>query len=213
MTCPRADPTDDRFRWPDVPVEIVEYHRRAMEWALSVVGNVTATQYDLPTPCPEWNVGELLTHMIQLSAFNLAWFTDGASTAGYGDAASGELSDAYASINAKLQRAIDAADVSRWHKAVPIPIGMLTAKAQLMLNLKNQIAHSWDLAVATGQVAMIPDDVATPIEAFAREVFAAAPSLRTGFGDPVTIPDGATAGERFVATVGRDPELAARVTS
>jgi uncharacterized protein (TIGR03086 family) len=200
------DPTGGRFQWPAVPDDFVDYHDRALGWVDGVVGRVTPSDYDLPTPCPEWNVGDLLRHMIQLSSFNLTVFTDVAVTA-----TSGDLGETYLRVNEKLQHAVATADGSHWRRAVRVPIGMLTAQAQLMLNLKNQIAHAWDLAVATGQDATIPDEVATPIEVFARELFASAPSLRTGFAEPVAAGDAATAGERFVAVVGRDPELATRV--
>lgn len=48
----------------DGMTDIAILDRRAVEVSQTIVDQVDATQVDLPTPCAEWNLGQLLAHMI-----------------------------------------------------------------------------------------------------------------------------------------------------
>jgi uncharacterized protein (TIGR03086 family) len=64
--------------------------------------------------------------------------------------------------------------------------------------------HGWDLAVATGQPALIDDNLAEPVLAFARETITAetrAPRI----GPEIVVPAEASATDRLVAFLGREP--------
>jgi uncharacterized protein (TIGR03086 family) len=203
------DPTDDRFRWPEPPADLVELHRRSMAWAVSIVENVTPDQFDGPTPCPDWTVRDLMLHTVNLMVLNASTFTQDHDGLTFVDATTEDPLSHYRAATAAMQAALN--DPAFWKMAIVVPAAMLPAGVQLTLNVTNQVAHGWDLAVATGQDPTIPADVAEPLAAFTERLFASSDLWRGAFGDAVPLDASASDAERFVALLGRDPALATLV--
>ena len=73
------------------------------------------------------------------------------------------------------------------------------------INLLDTATHTWDLAIATGQPAELPDDVAVG-RPRGEPGHDQSPEIRGGrFGPEVAVPDGADATDRLVAFLGRTP--------
>lgn len=87
------------------------------------------------------------------------------------------------------------------------PPGSATGAQRLQIRLYDLLAHGWDLARATGQLAELPDDVAERALAFAR--VQVSEQTRPGrFGPAHAVDEHASGIERLVAFLGR-PSAAA----
>jgi uncharacterized protein (TIGR03086 family) len=165
-----------------------------------VIAGVRPAQYDDPTPCEEWNVRDLLSHMIGV-VVGLGAAASGADPAG-GDPF--VLADDPA---AQFSAAAEAA-MGAWRtpgvmeSMVNIRAGSMPGRMAASINLIDTATHTWDLAVATGQPAGLGDELAPAVLEVARATISS--GLRAGrFGPELEAPADASATERLVAFLGR----------
>jgi len=172
-----------------------------------VVGGITSQQLHDPTPCAEYDVGQLRDHVLGWLTTFAAGFADSggraprASLDGYQAPA-----DPAAEVRAAagtLDRALRAGAASR-----PLRLGDSSMPGELALGmiLWEYQVHGWDLARATGQPW-------APPAAAAEESLGFAPAMLTddyqgdgkAFGKRVSVPDEAPALGRLLGLSGRDP--------
>jgi uncharacterized protein (TIGR03086 family) len=160
-----------------------------------LVTGVRDDQLDDPTPCSDWSVRDLLTHVHQLAAV----FTHNARKE---DAAPPEhlVDDWREAVPAQLD------DLARAWRDEPAWTGRVTAGGIEMDATDNAVVaieeltvHGWDLARATGQEVRVDDTGLDLVDRFFA-LFGEAP-----FGASVPAPHGATRLEQVVARTGRDP--------
>jgi uncharacterized protein (TIGR03086 family) len=160
---------------------------------------VPAADLDSPTPCSRWDLRELLDHTID----SLTMLTDALD-------AGADPADGPAPGSTSWDRAIaDLAARSRRGWAVPgvmdrtfdLPIGAQPGPAMASVTLLETVVHGWDISQATGEAADIPDALARPILAFARE---AVPADR-GDAFAADLGIGDTPSDQLVAFLGRKP--------
>jgi uncharacterized protein (TIGR03086 family) len=178
-------------------MEPLAFHREALAVAQHVVDNVDRTQFELPTPCDEWNVRQVLQHMI------------GGNRRVAGDhAAEGEdvigddLSASYAASAAGAAAAFEAD--GGLDRTYTLKIGEFPGHFAVRARSTDQLAHAWDLAKATG----MSTDLAPELYAEALELlqsrFASA-GRSSSFAEEKPAPPGASAADRFAAFAGRRP--------
>jgi len=182
-----------------------ELHDQALEATGRIVSGVVAEQWDAPTPCAEWNVRELMNHLV---AGNLwaAELAAGATIADVGDRLDGDVlgddpADAYAesarTASAAFHRpgAMDAPCAVSYG---PIP-GSIYAGHRLL----DVLVHGWDLAVASGRDATLDR---TLVQGCLEVVEPQAELLRASgmFSDDVTAPPGASPQTHLLALLGRE---------
>jgi len=179
--------------------------RAALAHLGTVVDRVTAADLALPTPCAGWDVHALLDHVV---GGNLL----------YARAASGEAPDwstrsddhlgadhrgAYARSSTAVTSAFAAAGAAG--TAIALPFGTLPPAWAIPVHVVDVLVHAWDLAAACGLERALDPGLAEA----ALAVVATYPDETWGdprfFAHRVTPPPGATATERLVAAVGRDP--------
>lgn len=170
----------------------------------TVIGKVGDEHLDLPTPCTEWNVRELLNHTIGVM-FGIAAGVSGRSgpdgeapdvTAGDGPAAAFEQAK-QASLAAWRADGVLAGTVN-------LGAGPMPAEVALGINMLDTLTHAWDLAVALGQDRSIDPGLAEATLAAA--TMTVSDELRSGRFDPaVEIADDAPAHDRLAAFLGRQP--------
>ena len=122
---------------------------RAADVALPVVTKIRADDLSKPTPCTEWDVRELLNHLVATTTK----FTDFAL--GSTDAPvtpTGDLlgADPVAAFEAEVRRSAVAwagADLAR---RCSMPFGEFTAAEAAGINVFALLVHAWDLAQAIG---------------------------------------------------------------
>jgi uncharacterized protein (TIGR03086 family) len=176
------------------PIELFE---RAATNAASVVDQVGAEQRGAPTPCAEWDVDALVSHMAGgmsylLTALGLDADAGGPSHGSYRDAVN-RCVWALRGPGALERRCMSPAGFE-WS------VAEATAGTAM-----DQLVHTWDLAVAIGADRHLdPELVDAVVEAFVPQM----PEIgrRAGIvGPEVVVPADASAQDRLLAAMGRQP--------
>ena len=173
----------------------------AVIWTHSCLQLARTSDLSLPTPCSEWDLGQLLAHMED-------------SLAALGEAA--ELGRVRVSdlpgrpdpgriIDRIVQRAC--ATRAAWQQrltSAPISIGDLTLGRDTlaMIGALEIAVHGWDVATAVGRPQRMPEDLAMRLYDAAQLVVT--PDERGfRFAPPVEVPSNAPASTRLLAHLGR----------
>ncbi|MET0143488.1 MAG: TIGR03086 family metal-binding protein [Ilumatobacteraceae bacterium] len=136
-------------------------HRRAQDAFAGVLAGVTDDDLDRPTPCTDWDVRQLLTHVV---AGN--WLSAGRPGEPF---ATDDAAAFVASFTASTGPARDGFDapgaVERDHvlprRTIPGPVFVGLRTTDLLI-------HAWDLARATGQPTDLDTALVAHCDSFAR---------------------------------------------
>jgi uncharacterized protein (TIGR03086 family) len=173
------------------------------------VKRVRADQFGAPTPCREWDVRDLLNHIIGTLWLGEALLRDRPSRYAMApgglpaaDLAGDDPAAAYAKASAAALAAAATGDtLTRMHTT---PLGDMPGPGLAGWTTLDMLVHGWDLARATGQAAELDDTVAAHVLAFAEQ--AITPDLRAPrLGPAVPVPAGSPLTSRLVAFLGRRP--------
>jgi uncharacterized protein (TIGR03086 family) len=172
--------------------------------AHGVIARVRPDQYDDATPCSEWTVRELLEHLVGVVA-GIGWNVSGERPAAPFELApdpAAQFTEA-AAFTLAAWAAPGALD-----RMIEGPPGPMPGRALANINLLDTATHTWDLAIATGQPAVLPEDVAAAaLEASLQTI---SPEIRAGrFGPAVDAADARHDTDRLVAFLGRQPRPSA----
>lgn len=190
-------------------MELYEAFDRAITSTAAIVKTVRPDQVGAPTPCTEWDVRDLLNHVIGTLWLSEALFTDRAPRYPMApgglpgtDLAGEDPAAAYTDASAAALTAASAGDtLTRVHTT---PLGDMPGPALAGFTTLDMAVHGWDLAKATGQAAELDDTVAAHVLAFAEQ--AITPDLRAPrLGPAVPVPAGSPLTSRLVAFLGRRP--------
>jgi uncharacterized protein (TIGR03086 family) len=121
------------------PMDPVALFEAAATRAVTLADAVTDDQLSEPTPCREWDVQALLDHMRGGARYLLA------ATGHHGEAAASYRGDV-----AQCLVALRAPGVAERKCTSPLGVEWSVAEAAAG-TFMDQLVHSWDLAVATGQ--------------------------------------------------------------
>jgi uncharacterized protein (TIGR03086 family) len=183
--------------------DLREQHRAALALAATVVANVAAPDLGRSTPCADWDLAELLAHMIgQHTGFARA-VRDGVGThaahrpvpytaAGW--------RDSVADLEAAFARAdLDAMAVEEELSPTPLPVRRI-----LQAQLLDTVVHTWDINAALGRPFVPPPPLLGLVVAMAPAIPAAAYGPGAAFAPP--LPARGTPWQQTLALVGRsDP--------
>jgi uncharacterized protein (TIGR03086 family) len=132
---------------------------RSVAIATSVVGGVRPDQHDQPTPCDEYNVQELVGHMVAV----LERLIVIGSLGDPNEATRMVVLDDKSALTEWFTRAGKVAavwsDPALLGTVVTLPFAKLPGAAAMAIYTSELTAHSWDLARATGQSVQWDDDV------------------------------------------------------
>ena len=167
-----------------------------------LVGAVRPEQWASPTPCPEWDVRQLVGHVVagqRLTARALAPDTEPPAT---GALPEDDPAAAYASSATAMLDAFAAPGVLE--RPVAMPAGTVPGVVAVHLRTTEALVHGWDLCRATGQPLDVPDTIAEAELAFSRPMLAQLPPERRPFAASKPVADDAPALDRLAALLGRD---------
>ena len=188
--------------------------RPATDRTAAVIAALSDDHLALPTPCPEYSVGDLLDHVEGLA---LA-FTDAATKTPPEGEPQGAVGDAGRLAPGWQQRTPDRlaelarawAEPSAWDGATQAGGVEMPGEIAGLVALNEVIAHGWDLAKATGRSfdadeAEVEVCIATmgPQPGEERDA-----GSDVAFGPPVATDDDAAPVDRLAAVLGRDPAWA-----
>ena len=174
-------------------------------WTAARIAAVPADGFDAPTPCGSWVLRDLLDHVVE----TMTMFADGVDTVSpdvAGDAhevaplGTTRWDHALAALTTRSQRAWKAPGVMA--RTIELPIGAMPAPTVLSASLLELVVHGWDISQASGEAAGIPDALAVPVLAFAREALT---DMDHGDHFAADLGIGDTPSDQLVAFLGREP--------
>jgi uncharacterized protein (TIGR03086 family) len=166
---------------------------RAIAYLLGSLSAVTPVLLDRPTPCPCWDLHDLLDHVHD----SMCALREAAET---GQVSGVPASSAGSSIVVEVRD--QAANLlGAWANAGGAqPAAPLIAGAGAI----EVTVHGWDVAVASGRPRPIPDELADELLDLSA-LLVRGPDRPGRFGRPVVVPADASPGDRLLAYLGRQP--------
>lgn len=163
-----------------------------------------ADRWDDPTPCPDWTVRQVVHHLVFGTDRFIGRFGVTPATPVPGaDAAPDELVDAFDRSTAQLVAVFG--EPGRLKQVIELPIGAMPGQAALDLRVVEALTHGWDIAQAWHTTLEVDTDLVERAIAFSRPALDRIPEGRSPFGTPQPVADGASAPDRLVALLGRQP--------
>ena len=181
---------------------------RATAQVTPLIESITPADLDRPTPCSDWSVRDLLSHLVAVEdrivhiagggrPFEVPSMVDGIADDAW--------TQAWVSRLAPLSAAL--ADDAVLERIFQHPAGPMRGTAAIGVYASEFAVHAWDLARALGREADLDQEVAAAVVG---PITAALPAEPRGgvipFGPVVEVPGDAPAYARLVGWVGRDPE-------
>jgi len=165
-----------------------------------VAANTSADQLDDETPCSEWQVRDLLQHLLGGASMfaNVVRGEEPGTPAEIDDVA---MADAVCAAIADLDGAFRTPGAME--KTIPTPFGDMPGEAFARLLAFDLLMHTWDLATSTDQTLSVPDEVVVEVDGFARAAIGSEIRGPETFGPEIEPEPGAGALERLVAFSGR----------
>lgn len=153
---------------------------------------------EAPTPCADFDVRQVLEHMIGGATVFAAAFRGTTPPAG---ALPIDVVSAFPAAMGELQEAMRSPGAL--DRTIAAPFGEVPGETFARFVALDGLVHGWDIATATGQPYDPPAAVVAEVEAFGRQ--AIADDLRDGdtFAAATTAPAGCSLLERLVAFTGR----------
>ncbi|MDX6263653.1 MAG: hypothetical protein QOH84_5341 [Kribbellaceae bacterium] len=183
--------------------------RAATNLCLTQVTAVRPDQLTLPTPCDEWNLGELVAHLL-------------AENRGFASNASGVIDRvawqpgppdevALAEFPASVDQLATAfADDEVLDRQVEVrEFGVFPGRVAAAMHFLDYLVHAWDIARSIDRPNPIPDDLADAALTLS-PLFPTARPAGGPFAAVVPVAHEAGPVERLLGLVGRDPEWSAR---
>lgn len=190
---------------------MLDLHRQTMRQSAEIVAAIRDDQWDLPTPCAQWTVRRLLDHMVR-------------ENRGFATAANGETSDLsawialvgpdrraeYAESARQVVDAFGADGVLERAFWLPLIRDGVTVPARqgVSFHLLDYLVHGWDVAVSVGRPPDFGADVVAAVHEIATREVPDGPRrhrAEASFGPALPSAAGASALDRLLAFLGRDP--------
>jgi uncharacterized protein (TIGR03086 family) len=187
-----------------MPADQAALHRRAVGEFDARVRAVGDDQWELPTPCSDWNVRQLVNHLVYEDRWTVP-LMEGTALAEVGDRYEGDLlgdepRKAWAESSAEAVAAVQADGALE--RTVDLSSGPTPATEYVSQLFADHLIHAWDLARAVGA-----DDRLDPelVEACAAWFAAMEPHYRAAgaIGARPETPPGADAQTILLAAFGR----------
>lgn len=188
-------------------MDMIEMYETAARRNTDRIAALDPAQLHAPTPCAEWDLSELLAHLIGGNRMFAAAM--GNPVAGTTDLSTdiAELAHAHSASATAVGEALRSAGAME--RQAQLPIGTVPGHMVVGLALVDAVVHGWDLAKASGQDTSLDDALAETL--LASLTTTVTPEMRKPdgamavFGPPVPVEDTASAEEKLVAFLGRNP--------
>jgi uncharacterized protein (TIGR03086 family) len=144
-------------------MDAIETLRQASHESETRLRQVSAEQWDLPTPCTEWNVRQLVDHMLvgtRMAVQLLRGASQQEVIAGIGDDLMADCDDPVAEfvdLAARMQEGFAAPD--GLEGTVDHPMGEIPRTMFVGFRILDNATHAWDLASAIGADETLDADV------------------------------------------------------
>jgi len=186
------------------PVDVVELYVQALAVFGNAVRDVAEHEWDLPTPSTEWNVKEVVAHVV-LGEAQLPMVLSGETTSTQTSFSVDMLgSSPLAAWRGTALKAVEAARADGIADRVfDLDMGSLPGSQLLGYRITDNVVHAWDVSVAVGRPLAIEDGFAEWLLDFWQPV--AGQLAESGFFGPPASPVSDAPGDRLLALLGRTP--------
>jgi uncharacterized protein (TIGR03086 family) len=135
-----------------MPADPAELHRRAVSEFGARVQAVADDQWELPTPCSDWNVRQLVNHLVYENRWTVP-LMEGSTLAEVGDRYEGDLlgDRPKAAWEESAKEAVAAVGAEgALERTVDLSSGPTAAREYVHQLFADHLIHAWDLARAIG---------------------------------------------------------------
>ena len=184
-------------------MSVVDLDRRAALATAEVIDATSPDQHAAPTPCTDWTVRDLLTHLV---AGNVKYVEIGRGKE-WARGAPDVVLDS--DPGGQYRRTMDAM-LEAWEQPgaldrdTALPVGRGRAELALYLHLGETLVHGWDLARATRQRPLWDGEVVEACLTHFRSWLPPQRPAGSPFSDATPLGDGGAPIDRFAAYLGRD---------
>ncbi len=173
-------------------MNLLELDSKASAATAAIIDEVPRELLDAPTPCTQWTVRQVVSHMLDNDRFYLSDPAAGTTLHETGAA----FTTAFATE--AMQR-----------KVIEFPAGKGSYEGRTVIGVRfvDVLVHGWDIGRAVGRTVTFDEELAAAAFAIA-STYPDTPVLRGpggAFAQPVWVSDDADATARLVALLGRDP--------
>jgi uncharacterized protein (TIGR03086 family) len=183
-----------------------DLHDRALAHTRRYVEAIKADQWHDPTPCDDWDVRQVLNHIVEGNLW-VGALMGGRTIEEVGDELEGDqLGDDPTSAYARSADAASRGFQAPGAMAQPVPVsyGPVPGEVYAGHRFIDVLIHGWDLAKGTGQDSVLEPELVEACWAVVepqKEIFAQSGA----FGDDHEAPEDADPQTRLLAALGRKP--------
>lgn len=188
--------TDHTDPWPG---GVLDAFTRVQDTIATIVRATSPDRFDLPTPCADWTVRDLLDHLVWE---NIIWGGLAQGTPPSDGHTDDHLGDDH--LAAFETAAAEARDAFRQPGMLDRPFGPAPGRRLVEQLLIELLVHGWDLATALGRDRDLEPDVARAALPVVREIYGDLPRTAGGSLAPAqAAPEHAPALDHVAAFLGR----------
>lgn len=175
---------------------------RATADVAAVVERVRENQLELPTACSEWNVREVVNHLVHGALKATAWVT-GRAEPDEEDHLGLDIRGGFEATAKELRVVFGESGFLK--RTVETPLGSLPGGMLVASRVNELLVHGWDIADATGQSTDLEPELAEQALAQWKAHLGDGPRPDNGpFAAAKQPPRNATAADRLAAFLGRE---------
>jgi len=133
-------------------IPVIGWHAKAASSITDIVGRIEPDQWQLPTPCTDWTVRDLVAHIVSEARWTPLLLA-GLTIDEVGDTLDGDLlgDDPISSCAAAMEAALESArGPAIGERCVNLSFGVTPAQEYLRQLTADYLVHGWDLATALG---------------------------------------------------------------
>ena len=187
-----------------MPADQAALHQRAVEEFDARVRKVDDDQWELPTPCSDWNVRQLVNHLVYENRWTVP-LMEGSTIAAVGDRYEGDLlgDDPKAAWRESSTEAVAAVQADgALGRVVDLSSGPTPAGEYVSQLFADHLIHAWDLARAVGADERLDPELVEACAAWFTEM---EPHYRAAgaVGERPETPPGTDAQTTLLAAFGR----------
>ncbi len=183
----------------------IELYQSAVDFMQPIIAGVRPDQMDLPTPCTEWNVRQVINHNLKVAECTLSLLS------GTGFVNPMEVDDplptegasgAFEATTFAILEAVKSPGAAE--RFIETPVMSMSTPQLLMQVFGDLMIHKWDLATATGQDTSMDDGLAEICYNLIEPQMEGSRQMGM-FGPIVTVPPNASARDKLLGLAGRAP--------